>query len=40
MRKPEWKLNLPCFSYDIQKDMFVDFLTGHIDATNCVHYWV
>ena len=37
MRKPDWKSDLPLFSYGNRKCMFVDFLIGNIGPPNCVH---
>ena len=39
-QKPDWKSDLPWFSYDDQKCMFVDSLTEYIGPPNCVHYLV
>ena len=40
VHKPDWKLNLPWFSYDYQKCMFVDFLIEYTCPPNRVQYWV
>ena len=38
MQKPDRKSNLSYFTFGYQKCVFVDFLTRHICALNCVHY--
>ena len=38
LQEPDWKSELPRFSYGYRKCMFVDFLIGYKGSPNCVHY--
>ena len=40
MQKPDWKLDLPLFSYGYRKCKIVDFLTKYIGPPIRIHYWV
>jgi hypothetical protein len=37
--KPGWKSELPWFTHDYRKRMFVDLLIGCICPCNCGYYW-
>ena len=40
MQKLAWKLDLPLFTHDYRKCMFVDIIAGYINPPNHVHYHV